>query len=172
MNQPLDKKWCIAQIKPNSYRTATQNLEQQGFETFDPIMQITQRTKDKFHFKNVRVFPGYLFVLFDPNINTWSKINSTYGVSKILTFNKKPSKISSDLILELKNRYEINSKPTQKEKLKKGDSIKFYMGPFTDLIAKVESIDAKNRIWVLLEAMGSNKRIKIQNIEKNQYSKF
>ena len=32
------------------------------------------------------------------------------------------------------------------EKLQKGDAIKFYSGPFTDLIAKVESADEKNRI--------------------------
>ena len=172
MNQSLDKKWFIAQIKPNSYNTAIQNLERQGFETFLPKMEITQRQKNKFVVKNVYVFPGYMFVSFDPHIITWTKINSTYGVSKILAFNKKPSEISSDLILELKTRYEINSNPTQNEKLQKGDSIKFYTGPFTDLIAKVESADEKSRIWILLEAMGGYQRLKLQNVEKNKYNKF
>ena len=172
MNQSLDKKWFIAQIKPNSYHSAIQNLERQGFETFLPKMEITQRQKNKFVVKNVYVFPGYMFVSFDPHIITWTKINSTYGVSKILTFNKKPSEISSDLIVELKIKYEINSNPTQKEKLQKGDSIKFYAGPFVDLIAKIESVDEKNRIWILLEAMGGHQRLKLQNVEKNQYNKF
>ena len=172
MNQSLDKKWFIAQIKPNSYHIATQNLERQGFETFLPKMEITQRQKNQFVVKNVYVFPGYIFVCFDPHFITWTKINSTYGVSKILTFNKKPSEISSDLILELKIRYESNSNPTQKEKLQKGDSIKFYTGPFSDLIAKVENVDEKNRIWVLLEALGGNKRLKLKNVEKHKYSKF
>ena len=172
MNQSLDKKWFIAQIKPNSYNTAIKNLERQGFETFLPKMQITQRQKNKFLVKNVYVFPGYMFVYFDPHIITWVKINSTYGVSKILAFNKKPSEISSDLILELKTRYEINSNPTQNEKLQKGDSIKFSSGAFTDLIAKVESVEEKNRIWILLEAMGGYQRLKLQNVEKNIYIKF
>ena len=171
MNQSLDKKWCIAQIKRNSYHTATRNLEQQGFQTFLPKMKTTQRQENKFVVKNVNVFPGYMFVCFDPHIITWAKINSTYGVSKILAFNKKPSEISSDLILELKNRYEINSNPTQNEKLQKGDSIKFYAGPFADLIAKVESVDEKNRIWILLEAMGGYQKLKLQNVKKNQYNK-
>ncbi|MDA7692785.1 transcriptional activator RfaH [Alphaproteobacteria bacterium] len=171
MNQSLNKKWFIAQIKPNSYRSATQNLERQGFETFLPKMEITLRQKNKFVVKNAYVFPGYILVCFDPLIITWTKINSTYGVTKILVFNKKPLEISSDLILELKNRYEINSNPTQKEKLQKGDSIKFYRGPFTDLIAKVESVDEKNRIWILLEAMGGYQRLKLQNVKKNQYNK-
>jgi len=171
MNQNLVKTWCIAQIKPNSYCYAIQNLERQGFETFLPKIKITQRKENKFVVKNVYVFPGYMFVCFDPHTISWTKINSTYGVSKILTFSNKPAEISSDLILELKNRYEINSKPTQKKKLQKGDSIKFYTGPFTDLLAKVESVDEKNRIWILLEGMGRFNRLKLQNVEDNQYKK-
>ena len=171
MNQSLDKRWCIAQIKPNSYNSAIQNLERQGFKTFLPKMEITQRKENKFVVKNVYVFPGYMFVYFDPHIITWTKINSTYGVSRILAFNKKPSEISSDLILELKIRYEINSNSMQKEKLQKGDSIKFYTGPFADLIAKVENVDEKKRIWILLEAMGGYQRLKLQNFKKNQYNK-
>ena len=171
MNTNLDKKWFIAQIKPNSYNSAIKNLERQGFETFLPKMEITQRQNNKFFLKYVCVFPGYMFVCFNPHIITWTKINSTYGVSKILTFNKKPSVISSDLILELKNRYEINSNPRQKEKLQKGDSIKFYAGPFADLIAKVESVDEKNRIWILLEAMGGYQRLKLKSAEKIKYNK-
>ena len=64
-------------------------------------MDITKRQKNKFVIKNVFVFPGYMFVCFDPHIINWNKVNSTYGVSKILSFNKKPSEISSDFILAL-----------------------------------------------------------------------
>lgn len=172
MYQNLDKKWFIAQIKPNSYQSAIQNLERQNFETFLPKMEITERKENKFVVKDVYVFPGYIFVCFDPQTHSWTKINSTYGVSKILTFSNKPSEISSDLIMALKNKYEIFSKPTKKEKLEKGDSIKFYKGPFADLIAKVETVDEKNRIWVLLEAMGGYRRLKLQNDKKNQYNKL
>ena len=172
MDQSLNKKWFIAQIKPNSYHSAIQNLERQGFETFLPKMEITERQKHKFVVKNVYVFPGYIFVCFNPYIITWTKINSTYGVSKILAFNKKPSEISSDLILKLKIRYKIFTNPTQTEKLRKGDSIKFYSGPFTDLIAKIESVDEKNRIWALLESMGGDQRLKLKNVEKNKYNKI
>ena len=172
INYSSEKKWFIAQIKPNSYNSAIQNLERQGFEIFLPKMNITLRQKNKFIIKNVYVFPGYMFVCFDPHIISWTKINSTYGVSKILAFNKKPSVISSDLILELKTRYEINRNPNQKEKLQKGDSIKFNLGPFADLIAKVESVDENDRIWVILEAMGGYQRVKLQNVDKNKYNKF
>ena len=172
MNQSLDKRWGAVQIKPNSYLSAIQNLERQGFEIFLPKMEITQRKENKFVYKNVYVFPGYMFVCFGPHTVSWTKINSTFGVSKILTFSSKPVEIPSDLILELKKKYTINRNLTQKEKLQKGDYIKFYAGPFTDLIAEIESIDEKNRIWVLMETIGGNKKLKLQNVEKNRYHKL
>ena len=46
MNQSSDKKWFIAQIKPNSYNSAIQNLERQGFETFLPKMKIELAVSD------------------------------------------------------------------------------------------------------------------------------
>ena len=117
MHQKLEKKWFIAQIKPNSYELAIRNLERQGFETFVPKMEITRRQKNTFHVKKVYVFPGYIFVCFDLHDIIWSKINSTYGVSKILTFHKIPSEIPSDLILELKTKYENNDNRKGIEKL-------------------------------------------------------
>lgn len=172
MNRGLNKKWYIAQIKSNSYHTASQNLERQGFETFLPKMEITKKQENKFLFKNVFVFPGYMFVCCDPNIIAWKKINSTYGVSKILAFNNKPSEISSDLIHDLKIRYEINSNSSENGTLKQGDSIKFYSGPFADVIAKVESVDENNRIWILLEAMGGYRRLKLQQIKQSNIMKY
>lgn len=166
MVQQLVKKWFVVQIKPNSYKSAIENLERQGFETFLPKMQITQKQKNKFLVKNVYVFPGYMFVCFNPHIISWTKINSTYGVSKIIAFNCKPSEISPDFVQELKIRYEVNSNQTKKEKLQKGDSIKFFAGPFTDLIAKIECIEENKRIWVLLEAMGGYQRLKLHRDDK------
>ena len=172
MKQKIDKKWLITQIKPNSYSLAVRNLERQGFETFLPTMEITHRQENKFFVKDVHAFPGYLFVCFNPHIDTWRKINSTYGVSKILTFNKKPALISSELILGLKIKYERNNNNLiKKENLQRGDFIKFYSGPFAELIAKVDSVNEKNRIWILLEAMGGNRKLKLLNTENIMYNK-
>ena len=105
------------------------------------------------------------------HIIRWTKVNNTYGVLKILAFNNKPSEISSDLILALKDRYETKTNTIRKENLKKGDAIKINLGPFSELIAKVENVEKNNRIWVLLESMGGVRRLKLQNVEKTGYRK-
>ena len=104
MCKSLDKKWFIAQIKPNSYNLAIRNLERQEFETYLPKMKITIKKEKKFINKDVSVFPGYIFVGVSANGSNWTKINSTLGVSKVLVFNKKPPVIPCDLIVALKKK--------------------------------------------------------------------
>ena len=112
MKQNLEKKWVIVQIKLHSYDLASRNLERQGFEIFLPKMKVAIRKETKFITKEVFVFPGYMFVGVDQKSSNWTKINSTYGVSKLLTFNNKPSVIPLGLIVALRDRYENNIRST------------------------------------------------------------
>ena len=157
------KKWFVAQVKPNSYDLANRNLERQGFETFLPKMSVTNRNNNKFVAKEVYVFPGYIFVSFDTKLATWNRINSTYGVSRLISFNKKPAEIPSNLIFELKKRYYSNQPLPENDKLQTGDRIKMYTGPFADFFAKIESVDNNSPIWVLLEYAGKIQRLKLEN---------
>ncbi len=165
MTKKFIKKWVVAMIKPNSYEMALRNLERQGFELFGPKMKITIKNKNKFINKDILVFPGYIFVGVDKQTPFWTKINYTYGVSKVLGFKDTPYEISNDIILELKNRYEDNTKSIINEKLNIGDKVKFIHGPFVDLIANIEAVDENNRIWVILEVMGKYRKLKLQQKE-------
>lgn len=169
MSQSLIEKWVIAQIKPNSCDIAVRNLERQGFKTFLPKIKTTIKKENRFINKSIFVFPGYIFIGFNPKNLNWIKINSTYGISKVLVFNQKPSQISYDLILALKNRYKENIDLTLKECFQKGDSIKFNTGPFVDIIARIENLDSKNRIWVLLDVMGGYRKLKLKQNELSKY---
>jgi transcriptional antiterminator RfaH len=164
MNQNLKKNWLVAQIKPKCHELAFRNLERQGFETFFPKMKVTIKKKNKFISKNESLFPGYGFVGVDLQNFNWTKINSTYGVSKLLSFNNKPSEVPLGLIVELKKRFQDNIDPIINEKLKRGDSIKLNNGPFAEFFASVESVDSNKRIYVLLEVMGGPRKLEI-NVE-------
>lgn len=172
MNKSLVKNWLVIQIKPNSYNLALRNLERQGFQTFFPKIKITKNKDNKFYDKEVLLFPGYGFVGVDLNNSDWIKINSTHGVSKLLTFNDKPCEIHLDLLLAFKNRYEDNVDSITHEKLKKGDIIKFNNGPFADLFANIESVDKKHRIYVLLNVMGGYRKLEINLKERINFFKI
>ena len=171
MKKKQIKKWFIIQLKPNAYELASRNLTRQGFEIFLPEISITSTKNNKYVSKKVYLFPGYMFVCFDPNFLKWNLINSTYGVSKILSFNNKPAEISSDLILALKYRYYNNETLSESLHLEKGDRIKMITGPFVNFFAKVESVEGSNRIWVLLENVGVAKKLKLENRLNIDYNK-
>ena len=168
----LAKKWLIAQLKPNSYDLAIRNLERQGFETFLPKMKVTIKKVNKFINKEALVFPGYAFIGVDLQNSYWTRINSTYGVSKLLSFNNRPSEIPLDLVVELKKRYENIVNPMINENLKSGDTIKFNNGPFANLVANIESVDEKKRIYVLLEVMGGSRKLEINIKEEINFIKI
>ena len=172
MNKIFSKKWLVAQIKPKSHDLAIRNLERQGFKIFMPKIKETTRKENKFISKDVLVFPGYGFVGVDLQDSYWTKINSTYGVSKLLTFNNKPCEIPLDLIVTLKNRFGNKVDPIINENLKKGDTIKFNNGPFAELVAKIESVEEKKRIYVLLEVMGGRRKLKINLKEEINFIKI
>jgi transcriptional antiterminator RfaH len=172
MNQIFNKKWLVAQIKPKSHDLAFRNLERQGFKTFMPKIKVSTKKGNKFINKEVFVFPGYVFIGVDLQDTYWTKINSTYGVSKVLAFNNKPSEIPIDLIVALKNRFEDNINPVINENLKKGDTVKFNNGPFVDLVGNIESIDPKKRIYVLLEVMGGRRKLEINLKERINFVKI
>ena len=81
----MDNIWLVVKIKNNSENKAYLNLKNQGFEVFYPRIyknKVLQNSIKKFL---KPLFPGYMFVKLSEN---FSKINYTFGVSKLLNLAK------------------------------------------------------------------------------------
>ena len=150
----MSKEWFILQFKANSHHQATKNLNRQGFETFLPLHDTTSRKASRFINTTRPLFPGYMFVKFDWAESKWHKINSTYGVSRLVTFNSTLKSLPSTVIDNLMARYDLSGKLLSEEKLKQGDRVKILHGPFADFIANIESYETDQRIWILIDLMG------------------
>ena len=158
----MSKEWFILQFKANSHHKAVKNLTQQGFETFLPLHDITSRKASRFVCTAQPLFPGYMFVKFDKTEVDWHKINNTYGVSRLVTFNSILKSIPTIFINNLMTRYDLSGKLIPIEKLKKGDQVKILNGPFTNLIASIEEYETNQRIWILMDLMGRKTKIQTQ----------
>jgi transcriptional antiterminator RfaH len=156
----MSKEWFVLQFKPNSHNQAIKNLSQQGFETFLPLHDSTSRKLSRFINTSRPLFPGYMFIRFDRAGSEWHKINNTYGVSRLITFNSILKSIPNRFIDSLMGRYDLSGKLHPVEKLKKGDQVTILTGPFANFIASVEKYEAEQRIWILMDLMG--REIKIQ----------
>ena len=159
------KEWFILQFKSNSHHLAVKNLNRQGFETFLPLHDTTSRRTSRFINTSKPLFPGYMFIKFDRAESEWSKINSTYGVSRLITFNSIITSIPTIFVEDLMKRYDLSGKLIPIRKLKKGDQVTVLKGPFANFIATVEKYEADQRIWILMDLMG--RKTKIQTPSDN-----
>ena len=155
----MSKEWFVLQFKPNSHYQATKNLNQQGFETFLPLHNSTSRKTSRFISTRKPLFPGYMFITFDRAKSNWHKINNTYGVSKLITFNSKLNPIPAIFIDNLMMRYDLSGKLLPIKKLNKGDQVKVLEGPFADFIATVETYEMDQRVWILIDLMSRKTKI-------------
>lgn len=153
--------WFLIQTKPNAHRLAERNLKRQGFETFLPLKEVTKRQAFRFVNDLRPLFAGYMFVAFDLSTAPWRKINSTLGVSRLVSFNNTPKAVPLTLITGLMLRCDADGKLLPPKTLNAGDEIEVLTGPFAKFIGTVESIGAEQRIWILLELMGQQTRLQV-----------
>ena len=163
------KQWYLVQFKPNSYRAAERNLARQGFKTFLPLLETTNRDKSKFKNNVKPLFPGYMFVVIDLDDVYWHKINNTVGVTRLLCYEGKPKAISQNIVMGLISRCDKQGKLIEGKTPEIGDSVTLHKGAFSEFIATVENIDSDKRIWVMMDLMGRSTRIQVarENLKIN-----
>lgn len=162
--------WFLVQTKPNGHRLAERNLKRQGFETFLPLQEVTKRRSSRFVNDFRPLFPGYMFVAFDPDTAPWRQINGTFGVSRLVNFEHAPRALPQCLITDLMLRCDAEGKLLPPRTMAVGDEVELLTGPFAKFIGTIEAFDAEQRIWVLLELMGQQTRVNVgrENMQHNR----
>jgi transcriptional antiterminator RfaH len=150
--------WFLAQCKPNSHQIAQRNLARQGFPVFLPLQESTSRARGQFFTQLRPLFPGYLFVKLDIRNGPWRAVNSTLGVTRLVSLGAEPTPVPRELVDELRQRCNPTGRLQPALTLLPGDQVTFATGPFAELVATIERIAPDRRVWVLLELMGQQIR--------------
>lgn len=158
------KFWIVARNKPNQDKIALINLKLQNFEFFQPTFKTISRRQNKFEEIIKPIFPGYIFISINLEENNWRKINNTRGISSIIVFGNEIPLIGCELIEELKYRFSLNNTQKAADPFKVGMNAEITNGPFAQLIGKIDEIDADQRIWILLDILGTQTRVSINKL--------
>jgi len=153
--------WFLAQLKPNCANIADKNLKRQGFKTFLPMEEETRQRGGKFVNAARPLFPGYIFVTFDAARGFWRTVNSTYGVTRLVSFGKEPAAVPLDVVSKLMLRCDTEGNLLPPKPPKPGDQVSLTKGPFANFVAEVEKIAPDRRVWVLMEIMGAQTRVAV-----------
>ena len=145
-------KWYLIKTKPRQGKKAKQNLENQGYRAFCPMVKINDRL--------VVLFPGYLFVQLNEKTQNWSPVNSTKGVSYFVKFGLNFAKVPNSVIEFIKtNQHNTADKLCNLNKFKPGDKVQISDGAFKNWAAIFKCYKSDERIILLMNLLGSEQSL-------------
>ena len=149
------KNWYLLKTKPRQEIIAKQNLKNQGYGSFCPIVKINNRL--------VVLFPGYLFVQLNEKTQNWSPINSTKGVSHFVKFGLNFAKVPTSVIEFIKtNQHTTTEKLKNLYKFKPGDKVQISDGALKNYMAIFKSYKPDERVILLINLLGCEQSLGIK----------
>ncbi|MFD2739602.1 transcription termination/antitermination protein NusG [Sulfitobacter aestuarii] len=162
------ENWFVAQLKPNGLTLAERNLARQGFAHFAPRRRETSLRGGIRSVSSKPLFPGYIFVQFDPRRPGWTAINATRGITRLLLNDlRNPRGLPGQFMAGLRARCD-DGQMLESSDLSAGDRIRVISGPFAEIVSTVEQLGKDQRIGLLIDLMGQKVRVKLpaHSVEK------
>ena len=147
--------WYVAQTLSRAEAIAERHLNRQGFQSFCPRFRKLRRHARRVDEVLTPLFPGYLFVRFDPQLDPWLSINSTIGVSRLVGPRANLPQAMPETAMEaLFERSEQGVVSRILPVFEPGQQARLVTGPFADQLVTIEALDAHDRVRVLLDILG------------------
>jgi transcriptional antiterminator RfaH len=157
------KQWFAVHTQPLQEAVAQQHLKDQDFEAYLPRYKKIRRHARKTDEVLAPLFPRYLFIGIDLEVDQWRSVLGTRGVSYLLMADGKPAVVPSRIIEALKDQetsdglVPINSVAL----FAKGDKVRVLEGAFKEYVAVFEKMDDKQRVELLLSCLGREVNISL-----------
>jgi transcriptional antiterminator RfaH len=87
------KSWFAVLTKPRAELVAEQNLTRQGYECLFPRVRRMLRTARGLESRVESLFPRYLFLRTDPELNSLAAVRSTKGAVGLVRFGIEPMRV-------------------------------------------------------------------------------
>jgi transcriptional antiterminator RfaH len=147
--------WFAVNTKPHCEARAARHLARQGFAPWLPEVRTTRCHARKTETVATALFPGYLFVAFDPDARPWHAINGTVGVRRLISQGDRPLPVPDAFMDELRARQGADGFfAIPADVLRPGDRVRFRAGPFADSVGTLLKADDNDRVWLLLDILG------------------
>jgi transcriptional antiterminator RfaH len=161
------ERWYVVHTAPFCEARAQLNLRNQEFRTFLPKRRKTVRHARKLRTVEAPFFPGYLFVVLDPERRQWRCVNGSFGVSSLIMQGDRPHPVPHGIVEALQASADDSGFLQLEEKLRVGSPVRLMAGPFADQLAILDSLDDNARVRVLLDVLG--RRVSIATHASNVF---
>jgi transcriptional antiterminator RfaH len=146
--------WYLIYTKPRQEKCALQNLEQQGYQCYMPLLPKEKLRQGALAVRDEPLFPRYLFINLaqDFMAKSWSPIRSTKGVSRLVRFGADPARVD-DALVDLLRANEASVLAEPERLFKAGERVLLTEGPFAGIEGIYQMADGDRRVMVLIELM-------------------
>jgi transcriptional antiterminator RfaH len=154
-------RWYVVQTQVNGETKAALNLLRQGYEIYLPRYLKRRRHARKADFVARPLFPRYLFVTVDMATQRWRSIQSTVGVSHLVTNGNEPAVVPEGIVAALRAREDVKGfvKMDTSPKFVSGDKVRVLTGVFMDSAGIFDGMVDHDRVAILLEMLGGKVRV-------------
>ncbi len=159
--------WYVVYTKPRQESRARENLSNQGFETFLPMIALEKLRQGSISRVIEPLFNRYIFVQLDAQTSPWGAIRSTLGVSKLLTIGGLPTATPPGLVESLRQTQAFLMQHTAKDDsfqrlLQSGHEVLFTQGPLKGMSGIFQQHDGDARAMVLIEIMSRPHKLNVE----------
>jgi transcriptional antiterminator RfaH len=157
------QRWYVIQSQPNAETKAVAHLKHQGFETYLPQYLKRRRHARRVEIVSAPLFPRYLFVGIDMEMQRWRSIFSTVGVSRLVCHGDIPAVVSDQIIEVLRARHDAGGyvRMDQRPGFQRGDKIRVLDGAFADCLGLYEGLKGSDLVAILLDLLGRKVRVMV-----------
>lgn len=150
--------WYAIQHKPAQGDRAAEHLQNQEIRIFYPKITVHSIKAGKRVKRLEPLFPGYLFVNLNQQDPRWSKLRSTRGVLRVVSFANKPAAIDASVIDHIRGSLD---QVASAGGIRPGQPVHVDEGPFKGLQAIFEAYDGDARAIVLINFMQKQQSVKV-----------
>jgi len=153
--------WYVVQTQVNGEAKAAENLRRQGYETYLPRYLKRRRHARKVDFTAKPLFPRYMFVAIDIATQRWRSVQSTVGVSRLITNGDSPAVVPEGVVWALRAREDVKGfvKMEAGPAFARGDKVRVLAGAFMDNAGLFNGMVDHDRVSILLDMLGRKVRV-------------
>ncbi|MHC8508099.1 MAG: transcription termination/antitermination protein NusG [Rhodospirillales bacterium] len=152
-------RWYAVHTHAGAELKALMHLEQQGFQAYLPRYLRRRSHARRVTWSPSPLFPRYLFAAMDLGAQRWRAVNSTIGVSRLVTQGDAPAPAPEGVVEALRAHENAEGVIDFKTRFKKGDRVIITEGPFMDRVGLLENMPDDHRVIVLLDLLGRETRV-------------
>lgn len=150
------QSWFVAKTKPGAEIRALQHLERQKFAVYLPRYLRRVSHARRVSWQPRPLFPSYLFVATSAEQLRWRAINSTIGVSHLISDERGPLPVPSGVVDDIRRSEDEKGLVLAGRRLpfERGEEVQIMSGPFADHVGWFECATDDERVVILLDLLG------------------